>query len=369
MSVKILIIEDHDEIRESTAEILAMTGYEVFTAPEGKRGVAMALEHLPDLILCDIMMPVLDGFGVLYLLARNPATAKIPFIFLTAKAERSDMRKAMEMGADDYLTKPFDDTELLRAIEVRLKKASSAAAASAASAAAAAAAAAASSPAASAAADLPISDAEQQALLERLIENARVKTYKRKQMIYQEQDTPRHLFYLRKGTVRSYLFYPDGRELSTGIFSANSFFGYESLLLQEQYVENAETLDDAEICLIHKDEFLEMLYRRPVVAGQFMRLLSGNIREKEEQLLGFAYNSVRKRVADALIHVGEKSLSDPSQDQCLIRVTRDDLASIAGTALETVSRMLSDFRHEELISKEGNAIRIHSLSSLRNIKQ
>src|SRR5690554_1825161 len=118
----ILIIEDHDDIRESTAEILDLAGYNVLTASEGKTGVEMALKHLPDLILCDIMMPVLDGYGVLYLLGKHAETSSIPVIFITAKAERADLRKGMEMGADDYITKPFDDMELLRAIESRFKK-------------------------------------------------------------------------------------------------------------------------------------------------------------------------------------------------------------------------------------------------------
>ncbi|MGY0040715.1 response regulator transcription factor [Pedobacter sp. NJ-S-72] len=119
---RILIIEDNDDIRESTAEILELADYEVFQADNGKKGVETAHSHLPDLILCDIMMPELDGYGVLYLLNKNPETAAIPFIFLTAKAERMDMRKGMEMGADDYLVKPFDDVELLNAIESRFSK-------------------------------------------------------------------------------------------------------------------------------------------------------------------------------------------------------------------------------------------------------
>lgn len=119
----ILIIEDNTDIREGTAEILELTGrYDVLSAENGRIGVDLAMAHLPDLILCDIMMPELDGYGVLYILSRHEETAHIPFIFLTAKAERSDMRKAMELGADDYLTKPFDDVELLNAIDVRFKK-------------------------------------------------------------------------------------------------------------------------------------------------------------------------------------------------------------------------------------------------------
>ena len=97
MSRKILIIEDNLEVRENTAEILELADFEVITAENGKIGVALAKEHLPDIILCDIMMPELDGYGVLHILSKNEATASIPFIFLTAKAEKSDFRKGMSL--------------------------------------------------------------------------------------------------------------------------------------------------------------------------------------------------------------------------------------------------------------------------------
>ena len=118
----LLLIEDNIEIRENTAEILELAGYKVQTAENGKVGVEMALKEKPDLIICDIMMPVLDGYGVLHLLNKNPELTGIPFIFLTAKAERSDFRKGMEMGADDYITKPFDSEVLLLKIKAILKR-------------------------------------------------------------------------------------------------------------------------------------------------------------------------------------------------------------------------------------------------------
>src|SRR3954469_6371029 len=123
MAKTILVIDDNTDIRENTAEILELAGYKTFTAENGKKGVEAALKEKPDVIVCDIMMPELDGYGVLHLLRKNPEAQNIPFIFLTAKTERSDFRKGMEMGADDYVTKPFEDIELLNAIEVRLKKA------------------------------------------------------------------------------------------------------------------------------------------------------------------------------------------------------------------------------------------------------
>src|SRR4029078_2123479 len=118
----ILVIDDNKDIRENTAEILELAGYKTFTAENGKKGVEAALKEKPDVIVCDIMMPELDGYGVLHLLRKNPEAQNIPFIFLTAKTERSDFRKGMEMGADDYLTKPFEGIELLNAVEIRLKK-------------------------------------------------------------------------------------------------------------------------------------------------------------------------------------------------------------------------------------------------------
>src|SRR5919112_1823052 len=122
MNKTVLVIDDNNDLRENTAEILELAGYKTITAENGKRGVDKAIKEKPSLIVCDIMMPELDGYGVLHLLRKNADTQNIPFIFLTAKTERGDFRKGMEMGADDYVTKPFEDIELLNAIEIRLKK-------------------------------------------------------------------------------------------------------------------------------------------------------------------------------------------------------------------------------------------------------
>ncbi|MEL6653002.1 MAG: response regulator, partial [Bacteroidota bacterium] len=121
----ILLIEDNPEIRHSMAEILTLSGYQILKADNGLTGVKMAKDHLPDLIVCDVMMPDLDGFGALSLLGKDETTQAIPFIFLTSKMESGDIRKGMNLGADDYLTKPFELSELLHAIEIRLQKAAS----------------------------------------------------------------------------------------------------------------------------------------------------------------------------------------------------------------------------------------------------
>ncbi|MEG4493562.1 response regulator [Microcoleus sp. D3_18_C4] len=119
---KILVIEDEEAIRENILELLEAENFEGIGAINGKVGIKLAIERIPDLILCDMMMPEVDGHGVLKALRSEPLTATIPFIFLTAKADKVDIRTGMELGADDYITKPCTPQELLKAIAIRLEK-------------------------------------------------------------------------------------------------------------------------------------------------------------------------------------------------------------------------------------------------------
>jgi anti-anti-sigma factor len=118
----ILVIEDETKIRENIQEVLELEDFDVLTAENGRIGVQLAQAHHPDLIICDVMMPELDGYDVLVTLRQDPSTLKIPFIFLSAKATTADFRKGMSLGADDYLTKPFTPSELREAISIRLQK-------------------------------------------------------------------------------------------------------------------------------------------------------------------------------------------------------------------------------------------------------
>ena len=119
---KILVIEDEQVIRENILKLLKAEGFDVTGAENGSQGLYAAVSNVPDVIICDVMMPELDGYGVLMALRSNPVTATVPFVFLTGKADRSEMRQGMELGADDYLTKPFSKAELVGAISSRLKK-------------------------------------------------------------------------------------------------------------------------------------------------------------------------------------------------------------------------------------------------------
>jgi len=119
---KILVIEDEPEMRRNIATLLRYHDYQPLAAENGRAGIELAQKENPDLILCDVMMPELDGFGVLQALQSDPALALIPFIFLTAKGEKADLRSGMNLGADDYLTKPVANDELIRAIQTRLRR-------------------------------------------------------------------------------------------------------------------------------------------------------------------------------------------------------------------------------------------------------
>lgn len=347
---KILIIEDNDDIRESIVEILELANYEVIAASNGKTGMEQANQHLPHLILCDIMMPELDGYGVLYLLGKNPQTASIPFIFLTAKAERLDMRKGMEMGADDYLTKPFDDMELLNAVESRLNKRAKQEAIY--------------SKSLESISGL-LSGASGMQELSKAVAQRKVRTIKKKQVIYYEGDPISGIYLVLRGKVKTFKLTPDGRELMVGIYTDDQYFGIPSLLLNEPHAETAEAMEDTSICMLPKELMEDLLGRYPEIGRQFIKILSNNLLDREQQLLQLAYFSVRKRLAEVLIRLCKQEQSDNTLN---LKVSRDNLAALAGMATETVSRILSDFKSENIIERKGSQIHILNLQMLQEMK-
>lgn len=349
---RILLIEDNTEMRENTAEILELANYKVFTAADGKEGVRIANTEKPDLIICDIMMPELDGYGVLHMLSRSPETAAIPFIFLTAKAEKTDYRKGMSMGADDYLTKPFDDMELLGAVEVRMKKSEQLRARVA--------------PGMEGLNEF-FAQAQNLSDLVKLSDKRKVKMVKKKDVIYQENAFPAGIFFLSKGKVKTSKINEDGKEFITALVNEGEYFGYAALLEEQAYSDSAVALEDSEICIIPKEDFFALLYNSRDIAAAFIRLLSNDVKDKEERLLHLAYNSVRKRVAEALLLLKERYAGD-KKDPFSMAISREDLANLAGTAQETVIRTLSDFKEEKLVDVKGSMITIVDASKLERMK-
>lgn len=331
---KILLIEDNDDVRENTAEILELSNYEVILAENGKTGVEKALEHSPDLIICDIMMPVLDGYGVLHAVHKNDAIKNTPFIFLTAKTERGDFRKGMELGADDYITKPFSGTELLNAVDSRLKKVELLKQEL--------------SPGIEGLQYLmQTSTGKDQ--LKLLAEGRNINKYKKKQIIYSEGNHPNRLYYVLKGKVKTYKSNDSGKELVTEIFSAGDFLGYIAMLEGTVYKDSAAAMEETELAVIPREDFDRLINNNKEVAQKFIRLLAKNISEKENQLVNIAYNSLRKKVADALLMLHKKYHQPTESEGDAMIISRGSLATIAGTAKESLIRTLSDFRSEKII--------------------
>ena len=334
---KILIIEDNPDVRENLAEILTLGGYHAVTADNGKMGVEKALQEPPDLILCDVMMPELDGFGVLHILSKQAKTSDVPFIFLTAKAEKDDFRKGMSLGADDYITKPFDDVQLLQTIETRLIKSERLRQASANQTAT--------------GFEHFINEARAVEAIQSLSENREVRHYRKKDFVFQEGETPRWLFVLEKGAVKVSKTNDDGRELIVRIASPGEFIGYMALLRESQYPENAVALEDSVLRLVPREDFFSLVFGNRDVNARFIKLLANHVVEQEEQLISLAYNSVRRRVATTIAHLHEQGFKE-------IHMLREDLAAMAGTAKETVIRTLTDFKSEGLIDIHEGVITI-----------
>ncbi len=346
---KILVIEDNPEVRENIAEILELSDYKVFTAENGKKGVELALHEIPDLIVCDIMMPVLDGYGVLHLLNKHIETYGIPFIFLTAKSEKTDFRKGMEMGADDYITKPFDAIELLNAIEIRLKKATTV-----------------KQQALQSKEDVGafINHAREAGNLQLTSDEREVYDYRKKQMVYTEGQRPKAVYYIKSGKIKIFKTNEDSKELITGIYSKGDFFGYTYILEEINYKENAEVLEEAELMIIPKDDFMTLISGDSQIAKQFIRIIAHNMIDKEERLLNLAYNSLRKKVAYHLLQVFDSFKKDNTS---VINLSRENLAQTAGIATESLIRTLSDFKAEKLIDVQGSTIIILNEAKLRNL--
>ncbi|MEO8769412.1 MAG: response regulator [Ferruginibacter sp.] len=347
---KILIIEDNLEVRENTAEIIELSNYKVITAANGKEGVEMALKELPDLVICDIMMPVLDGYGVYHLLSKHKETATIPFIFLTAKSEKADFRKGMEMGADDYIMKPFEGIELLHAIEVRLKKNEVFKAAYG-------------------------SDNSLTQFLDNVKDSGKLMIraderetfdYTKNTVVYSEGQRPRAAYYIVTGKLKIFKQNENGKEFITEIHGNGEYFGYTAILEETNYKDSALILEDTTLMLIPREEFLQLISSDIGVAQSFIKIITRNVVEKEERLLMLAYNSLRKKVSFGLIQLSGKYKKEDGV-QPVLNLSRENMAQSIGIATESLIRTLGDFKDEKLIIIEGGKVTITDERKLANL--
>jgi CRP-like cAMP-binding protein len=353
MSNTILVIEDNKDMRENTAEILELANYKVLTADNGKVGVDVARNNKPDLILCDIMMPVLDGYAVLRALENIPEMACIPFIFTTAKSEKSDFRVGMDLGADDYIAKPFSGDDLLRIVAARLRKNK-----------------------------LLKETLENNAKgitdfndattslddIRHLLENNHVKKVKEKDMIFMEGDSPNFLYLVVSGKVKIFKTNELGKHYITEIVKKGDFFGYVALFDNCNHKESAMAIENSEIARINKEDFFKLLLSNNEVSVKFIKLLSNNYSVAEEKLLKLAYDSARKRVAEALILISKKYKENDGEDETPFLLLRENISALSGISPESVSRNLTDFKEEGLIETFNGKIKILDLKKFESIR-
>lgn len=343
MKKKILIIEDDKIVRENTAEILQLANYDVITAENGKIGIEKANFFKPDLVICDILMPELDGYGVLQIIMRNKLLQNIPVIFMSAKTKHDDVRRGMDLGAADYITKPFEESELLSAVASRLKRR-----------------------------DLLVSEPKKESgvirkwrinEIEKAFHHKDNMEYKLGTTIYCEGNISNHIFYILKGEVKTFKTNQEGKELITEIFFDKSFFGFTSLLENKPYTENAEAIKDTSLIRIQKNELFDLIRSNPKLGLNFMDLLSADLEYVKHHLLHLVYDPVRSKTADAILYLQKKAGFEKNVD-----ISRSDLASYLGIAKETLTRTLTDFKEEKLIETFKNEIQILNHKGLQRIR-
>ncbi|WP_116108638.1 response regulator [Lewinella sp. IMCC34191] len=342
----ILIIEDNGEVRENLAEILELYGYEVATANHGLEGVKAALNQPPDLILCDVMMPELDGYGVLNLLSENPLTAAIPFVFITARTEKEDIRRGMNLGADDYITKPFYKDELLQVIRTRLKKAANSAKGS------------------PEVATPHLRDAGRgrERLLEAFAAAGNSATYEAGETIARDGDRVHFLYLIEEGRVHLSRTHEYGRDYIIADRGPGDIFGTASLLERIPLYYTARAASHSVRCArLPATQLLDLVNRDRNVAEALMHVLAGEAVERSDRLVQQAYDSVRRRTALILCDLHERYREAP------IELSRDELAQMVGTTKESVIRALSDFRRDDLIETDGKEIRLLHPEKLKGL--
>lgn len=346
----ILLIEDDRALRENTEELLELSGYSVLTASNGKIGIEAAKKNLPDIIICDIMMPVIDGYGVLESLSSDKKTKQIPFIFLSAKTEHKEIRKGMDLGADDYLTKPFEEEDLISAVESRLAKAEIL-----------------NRTAGTSPINHGVSEDELRTLHELknfFDDNGDLVNFKQGETIYQEGSRSTKIYLIIKGLVKCYSMDAAGKELITSLYRADDFLGLTSFLNNTAYQESATAMEPVVLAGISKENLKDILGKNKDISLELMELLTENITLIKGQLLQMAYSSVRKKTAQTLLQFADIMNTKTEEP---IKISRNDLASVAGIAPESLIRTLSGFKKEGLIDIEGRNIRIKQLKALQYV--
>jgi DNA-binding response OmpR family regulator len=346
----VLLIEDDLTLLANTKELLELYDYKVWYAENGEIGVNLALQTNPDIIICDIMMPVLDGYGVFEKLSKNKTTRNIPFIFLSCKTKISDVQKVMNLGADDYVKKPFKIQDLISTIERKLvkytnfnhntlKKL------------------------------YPVSEPLKINSLDQLREffkkAGEFEEFDKHEVIFRERKNADSIYFVETGLLKTHRMDEFGKELITGIYKKEEFLGFYSFKKLSSYPETASALENGSLYRLSTKRFQEILSGSHQLTLELAQLQSENLSVLRSHLLEMAYGSVLKKTTNTIL-----KFVDGTQNNLLeaIKISRSDLASIAGISTESLIRSLSLLKKEKLIDIEGRNIKILNLQELYHIR-
>ncbi|MGE7777103.1 cyclic nucleotide-binding domain-containing protein [Chitinophaga sp. NPDC101104] len=341
----ILLVEKKDRKRSSLAPLLETAGYAVEAAADGQDGILRMRRSPPDLVICDMDIKGVDGLGMLHVMQQEGPLQLVPAILLMNDWDPRRYREAMQLGADDVMVRPFSGAGLLQTVAVRLEKRHLLLQ--------------------NAAAIDPSDENDFRNVVRAFITDRNTVRLAPHEVIYREGETPRYMFYIISGKVKTVKTHEDGKDLLISLYNTGDFFGYIALLEEERYKATALAMDETELALIPRKDAEEMLGRVPLIFQKFVKMLARNLTEKENRLVGIAYDTLRKKVASALVHLRNKYHQGTGQYK--VNIARDELASLAGTATESLIRTLGEFKQEKLIAIKGPFITLLEPGRLEDI--
>ncbi|MGC9343848.1 MAG: response regulator [Bacteroidales bacterium] len=340
---RILLIESDQEERKRIIDMLEIGGYKIEVARQGKEGLRKAEIIKPDLVISRIRLKGGDGYSILYSIRQDKNLAEVPFIMLAETKDRQDRRRAMEMGADDFIIMPVSEPELLKSIESQIERYSLLKN------------------------KFSGSDEEenQQYLTEEpwvrvLIQDRKIQHYREGDQIYRSGNHPGYVYFLLDGQVTLSYLSEKGKELITDIVISGEFFGYEPVIANCEYTQNSIAKVDSKILRISSDEFISTLQGDASIATGLLKVAVSRIPEKENDMLSLAYDSVKERIGSRLLYLSEKLQTNE------LEISRTDLASLCGTSMETVVRALAEYKDEQVLDLRENTIILKDKKTLKN---
>jgi len=345
---RIMLIGDKPAAGNNTRDILALSNFNVLTAEDVATAGALASKEPPDLLLCDLAGPDADLQSTLASLQQQPALKQLPIIVFTGDADKANTRHIMDLGADDYLIKPFEGIELLRAVDACLEKQQRRLQVPHPA-----------NPMPDPASPIEPSHSWRPA-------DRELQYYRKKKMLYAEGHRASQVWYIVDGKIITYLVHPGGKELITGIHGPGECVGYTAVLGRGAHTDNARILEDAQLIGISRQEFLSFLQSDSAFARQLVHWLAETAGNTDAGLLNFAYSSLRKKVANGILQLAD-NLQQQQEGKRYIAISRENLAAFVGSAPESLTRTLGDFRKEGLIDITDGRIWLLNEEKLQNM--